>query len=385
MMSRLLKGTIGIMLIFAGFVGAIHIGSDNAEAVNVWVFDIVEPVGFWGGDSSIEIDAGDIPHLSYYDDDTDELKYANWTGGSWNFLVVDSGGAGRTNSLALDSKGYPHISYSGSLKYANWTGTSWNIATVDGTAGTGSHNSIALDGNDYPHISYYDSNAHDLKYAKWTGSMWDVQIVDDGGGWDAGESNSIAIASNGYPQISYKYEDATDWYLRRASWNGFSWNIETVCLVGPANFLDPMYNSLALDGNNYAHISYHDNNYNLKYANWTGSSWAFDIIDTDVDVGRYNSLALDGNDLPSISYYDNNNGDLKFANWTGSGWNVEVVDSTGDVGEESSIALDSNGFAHISYYDSSNWRLKYAKSIRTTARYRMSIPCLHSRPRRRFP
>ena len=75
--------------------------------------------------------------------------------------------------MALDSNGYPHISYynvppneaffKGDLKYAKWTGTAWSITTVD-SAGAGRCSSIALDSNDNPHISYRDST--NLKYAK---------------------------------------------------------------------------------------------------------------------------------------------------------------------------------------------------------------------------
>ena len=73
-------------------------------------------------------------------------------------------------SLALDSNGHPHISYydytNGDLKYAIWTGSSWNIESVDTDGNVGRYTSIALDNNDNPYISYYDYSKGDLKYAK---------------------------------------------------------------------------------------------------------------------------------------------------------------------------------------------------------------------------
>ena len=73
------------------------------------------------------------------------------------------GGTSQT-SIALDNNNYPHICYTNAtgadLKYAYWTGSTWNNETVDSL---GNNVSIALDDNGFVHISYYDWS--DLKYA----------------------------------------------------------------------------------------------------------------------------------------------------------------------------------------------------------------------------
>ena len=65
-------------------------------------------------------------------------------------------------SLALDSSGYPHISFQDKgVKYATWNGSSWDIQTV---AKRGYSPSLALGSSGRAHISYR-SNRVDLSYA----------------------------------------------------------------------------------------------------------------------------------------------------------------------------------------------------------------------------
>jgi len=89
----------------------------------------------------------------------------------WQIQTVDSGGGvGHYTSLALDSAGNPHISYfddtNENLKYTYHDGAAWQIQTADSGAFVGRHTSLALDSGDNPHISYWDySTPRDLKYA----------------------------------------------------------------------------------------------------------------------------------------------------------------------------------------------------------------------------
>src|SRR4030042_261883 len=102
-------------------------------------------------------------------------------GGTWNIQTVDYIDVMST-SLALDSNGYPHISYTTgglrSLHYARWTGTAWAIETVDDTYVIS--NSLALDSNDRPHISYATGGTGSLHYARWTGTGWAKERVAEG-------------------------------------------------------------------------------------------------------------------------------------------------------------------------------------------------------------
>ncbi|MDD5687103.1 MAG: carboxypeptidase regulatory-like domain-containing protein [Elusimicrobia bacterium] len=181
---------------------------------------------------------------------------------------------------------------------------------------------------------------------------WSLQTVDSGD--DVGDFTSIALDSNNYPHISY--HDNTNNSLKYAKWNGTAWSTTTV----DTGFLGED-TSIALDSNNNPHISYRSNSDGLKYAKWTGTVWSTSTVDSSSLSGWYTSIALDSSNNPHISYYDAMNYDLKYSSWTGTSWVISTIESDGDVGTYTSIAVDSKNYPHISYCHSTNGQLKYAK------------------------
>lgn len=132
--------------------------------------------------------------------------------GAWNFETVDDGGflgkTGHFASLALDSHDNPHIAYYDEnmqrLRYAHRDEQGkWSLATVDNGADVGSWCSIALDKTDTPHIAYYDKSAGHLKYAVFDRNAgdWVDRTIDTNG--NVGACTSIAVNPRGHPCISY--------------------------------------------------------------------------------------------------------------------------------------------------------------------------------------
>ncbi len=228
--------------------------------------------GHVGSFSSIVLDGDGHPHISYFAVGAGALKYAEWNGYSWLIQTVDtalspSDSYGEFSSLALDSSGKPHISYydwrNGNLRYASWTGSTWNIQTIDAVGDVGYSTSLKLDANDKAHISYLDNTNLNLKYAHSTGSSWSIQTVDYVGNarsQDWLNQTSLALDENGYPHISYL--DAARGNLDYAFWNGSIWVIQIADSAPNVGWSC----SLALDSSGRAHISYFDNsNHNLRY------------------------------------------------------------------------------------------------------------------------
>lgn len=223
--------------------------------------------------------------------------------------------------------------------------------------------SIIIDDLYNPHICFYGYSSNNtfpytsptfLRYMFRENNEWfESEIIKY---WSAitVRHHSFVIESVGLPRVIY-----TDSGLRYARPGESDWDIQLISDDWGS------YNSIKTDTNDLPHISFMgfdslQNNTALKYAHWDGSEWQIEIVDNNGDVGKYTSLAIDANEYPHISYYDETNGNLKYAYWDGSQWQIETVDSYRTVGLYTSLALDANGDPHISYYDASFGDLKYA-------------------------
>lgn len=320
-------------------------------------------------DRSLALDADGNPHIAY---GKTHLYYASFDGTQWNIDTVDgSNSVGEYASLALDSNGYAHISYydaaNKKLKYAHWTDDGWDVMTVDSAAGTGMYSAIAVDNNNRPHIAYqynYTTDSYYLKYARWNGYYWVISTIDYYGNVGPQTHISIAIDHNNYPHISYLDDNAlyTE-NLKYVHYNGSSWLTEVLDVV---SYKQGAYSSIAIDSNNNPHISFTDATKKiLKYISWDGSAWKCVVVDSSADVpGLYNSLALDSADQPHIAYYTSTSQNLKYAYWNGSQWVLETLDSAGNVGVYPSLALDPHGWAMISYYDQTRADVKFIRQVK---------------------
>jgi hypothetical protein len=128
--------------------------------------------------SSIAVDsrgAYPLPHIAYRDFTNDDLKYAYATGPDfyhlqWHTEPVDTAGnVGRYASIVLDGDGHPHIAYyddgNQDLKYAYRDDQGWHVDTVDADGDVGRWASLAIDDDGNLNLAYYDGTNGSVKHA----------------------------------------------------------------------------------------------------------------------------------------------------------------------------------------------------------------------------
>ena len=331
-----------------------------------WHIYVVDNTKGSGSSSSIAIDSKDNPHVAYHHYQNGSLNYVHWDGASWHSEVIDwEDNTGFYPSMAIDSKDNIHLAYytahsdSGrdfELRYAHFNGSSWAVQTVDGDSeyNVGMWPSLALNSSGSPSISYnvdkWPSSDSDLRYSYWNGSSWTTEKVMVGG--DAGSRSSLDMDQNDHPHISYRSSGG----LNYAYWSGSSWIDDK---VAPR---DSSWMSMKLNKTGEPVIAFNHNEpavkpMILKYAVRSNGSWKTTEIDGANDPAV--SLALENQEFPHISYYSVNN-TLKHAYFEGESWMTEVVDNASLVGAYSSIALDQKNDLYISYSDYSNETLRLA-------------------------
>ena len=334
-----------------------------------WQIGVVES-GIGGQFSSLRVDTWGNAHVVYLDTNGAVLKYAfrDRRLNKWFTTSIDRSLG--FCSIVLDSDQHPHVSYlgygDGQLKYARWTGTTWQKQSIPIRAKNISfYTSIALAAGNRPSITYYEyedaggeQELH-LRDVTLNGSQWELRTVDPAPG--SGKFNFIASDSHGALHVAYgnvKYENAS---LRYASWNGSAWQVEI--LEGAGQPGTSMWSTaLAMDTADRPHIAYTDVLKRLvKYAVKVNGKWNTEVVDAIRKEGYpdRNGIALDETGTPYISYYDAGAGVLKLAHKAGSKWVTEIVDDN-FAGYTSSLQI-CDGEIWMTYADETHQDLKFAR------------------------
>ena len=141
----------------------------------------------------------------------------------------------------------------------------------------------------------------------------------------------------------------------QSSYISNNWKVDFA--YNPKFIKSPTQKSIITDSNNAVHIIYGGDK--LYHAFFNGTTWQYEIIDSNLSVGSLASVAIDSNDKLYISYLDDINGGIKFATNKDGNWTIDSVYSQGYMfAADTSIAVDANAIAHISFVIDGN--LSYA-------------------------
>lgn len=129
---------------------------------------------------AMDLDSQNRPHIVYYDQNVGKTKYATKSGATWSNGVATALGAeirGSFLSLKVDAQDRPQMSYydvTSKVAFAIKNGTYWEPVVVDDLAPQGPWTSLALDTNGFPHLSYYALTATQVYYAVYTDNVSDT-------------------------------------------------------------------------------------------------------------------------------------------------------------------------------------------------------------------
>jgi hypothetical protein len=325
------------------------VNSHSSQNESNFIITTIESYGDVGSHPCIAVEGQGIVHISYYDTDEKQVKYARGDGEYWDITIVETDVETYSCTwIYLDSSNNPHIVYpaNGGIYYSIRNGSAWVREKVPNVFADGDLiPKLVLDSNDFPHICYYIDQ---LYYIKLVEEVWEKTNIDNSSTSDG----SITLDSNNIPHISYFDHQNGD--LKYAYLLNGIWTNEYVDFTGNVG----SGSSIKLDYYDYPHIAYRDTtNCAIKYAFWNGDSWITDIVDQiHMGIGA-TSLALDGN-IPHICYAMGNQ--LKYAKYNDTNWYLEVIKDDVDVCCYS-LGLDINGKPHIVYYDGEKKDLIYAK------------------------
>jgi len=281
-----------------------------------WQFEQVNTSGRLGINLDMAIDNANQPCITCLDG-SNNVVYVHKSGSTWQTEVVETAGSPYP-SIALDQQYRPHLAYfrqpQNELRYAWLNGSTWQISTVDASS-TGSYSSIDMDSSGNPAIAYVGTG--NLKYAKLNGTVWNIEDVDLMNNSFHPVEPVLCLDSLNLPHIAYKYVMTTPYTLKYATYTGSTWNIEGLTFYNDEGY----YPAMALDSQDHPHISHASNDQTyqvLLYFTYTGAYWQYTTPCMMGDVGDYTSIAINSIDHASISHASNVHEHRLFYTWFGN-------------------------------------------------------------------
>ncbi|MCP4229705.1 MAG: T9SS type A sorting domain-containing protein [bacterium] len=318
----------------------------HRDGSNWFVETVDDSASSTGWKSSLVVDSSENPRIAYYNLTDDLLMYARWDGSNWQIEEVapmNNDFVGKTLDLELGASDEPHIAFvhgytptDVAVFYAKKEGTEWVVEEIDRGYLNGS-TSMALDSSENPHIVYQRGPSGWLYYTRWDGSGWNGEYVDTLTG--AGFKPTLQLDSSDNPHIVYSHKTTGIDDLKYAYRVGPDWQID---IIEEAN-ANQGRNDLALNSSDRPHIVYVQwpPPPAIKYAYKDATGWAVEVLETP---GDWCSIAVDSNDYPHISYCfinpDDWDYDLKYVYWDPNVGIDDGDDRGSDPNDPFAFALD---------------------------------------------
>lgn len=195
-------------------------------------------------------------------------------------------------------------------------------------------------------IRFDNENRPIISYPTFAG-QWQLRlaIAEPPANWEqeeltfsphAPDSVSLAVSDTGQPWIGY----CNGWDIHVSTYND-GWS---TWIIYPNYSGDRtrVFNSIAVGPDGKPWIAFFDGS-KLRYSKFTGSSWtSSQYIDSNAGVGHYCCMKFDSSGNPAVAYYDTTNEILKYAYWTGTSFAYETAIPPDHGGNYCSLAFDND-------------------------------------------
>lgn len=337
--------------------------------------ETVDATDYVGRYASITLDSQNHPHIAYYDlgqmdfCDDEKVKYAAWDGSQWGTQVVDEGCLGIYPSIALDALDYPHISYfdevSDDLQLADWDGSEWHTYTpywLPALEFSGYPSSLLADQDGDLHLAFIGGHPGEGKiwYTQKVGDIWEtpVEVDTQPGALRLG----MALDSDNNPHLSYQhvhFDPGLNDYvtkLRYAHSDGNSW-------LPPEEISDMDYlgwTSVSIGTDGYPRLAYKFFGV-VAFVSKTSTGWKTPVDVPGTAGAERVYLGPVSAEVLGLTFYhagilSNIRTDPTQTSWT----NLFEIDATGWVGSHIAMTYSGEGDLHVVYTDQAETELRYA-------------------------
>ena len=340
-------------------------------------------IGGVGGGTSITIGNDGLPAITFWDNNSQLLRFIKCTSASCstsNTVTVDTGG-GSYNSLAIGADGLPVMSYRASgVKVARCSDAacagSKSTATVDAASPNFFYTSVGIASDGLPVVAYHDSTNNRVKVAKCNEPACQnpaATVTAVTANATGGHYLSMAIGIDGLPVIAF--------------WNGGFNVLNVVKCANPSCTGNPAPNpvaavppvlfgeisSIAIGDDGLPVIAFSDQG-KLRVAkcstpDCSGASTVTFLTST-FNSGVRPALAIGADGNPVIAFVDatasgGTNGPLKLAKCANpacstaamSTLSLEINPNPVDI----SVAIGADGLPVVSYHENSEFTQKVVK------------------------
>ena len=366
--KRILEG-LSVMVAWIGLTG----GPARAQS---WQIEQLDTIGDSDAWVDMTLDAGGWPHICAQNIFYGNLEYHWRNATGWHFDIVEHNSAPFGGRIALDNQGQPYVLYSDAntwqLTLGHRTATGWTLEHpldwIWQTDPTGLEMlgwDVLVDpGTNIPVINFTWRQTHDpfeyqlgwaIRVSDPNLHPWTVHAVADSlPSQIQGVDGGMALGGDGTLRGIFFDEGAQDLYYWATDQPGVLTPLATAGVVG-------RYNSIALDGNNQAHVVYTDE------TQQTVNYMFAQAVETISPVGaytipRFTSLALDVLGHPHVTFTDERTQDLMYALRDGAGrWKVSKVAHVGPYPSYEAVAVGALNVPRVAYVSFGN--LMYATCI----------------------